>query len=59
VLADHPITVNLREDAIVEALNRWIGRRCRRLVLVSTTTGCAMVPGRPRVLTRMATSRRR
>jgi hypothetical protein len=25
-LADHPITVNLREDVIVEALNRWIGR---------------------------------
>jgi pimeloyl-ACP methyl ester carboxylesterase len=34
-------------------------RRCRRLVLVSTTTGCAMVPARPRVLARMATSRRR
>jgi Recombinase len=25
-LADHPITVNLREDVIVDALNRWIGR---------------------------------
>jgi hypothetical protein len=25
-LADHPNTVNLREDVIVEALNRWIGR---------------------------------
>jgi poly(3-hydroxyalkanoate) depolymerase len=33
-------------------------RRCRRLVLVSTATGCAMVPARPRVLARMATSRR-
>lgn len=25
-LADHPLTVNLREDVIVDALNRWIGR---------------------------------
>jgi hypothetical protein len=25
-LADHPSTVNLREDVIVGALNRWIGR---------------------------------
>jgi hypothetical protein len=25
-LADHPSPVNLREDVIVEALNRWIGR---------------------------------
>jgi hypothetical protein len=25
-LADHPITVNLREDVIVEASNRWMGR---------------------------------
>jgi hypothetical protein len=25
-LADHPITVNLREDVMVDALNRWIGR---------------------------------
>jgi hypothetical protein len=25
-LADHPSTVNLREDVIVDALNRWIGR---------------------------------
>jgi poly(3-hydroxyalkanoate) depolymerase len=33
-------------------------RRCRRLVLVSTATGWMMVPGHPRVLSRMATPRR-
>jgi poly(3-hydroxyalkanoate) depolymerase len=32
--------------------------RCRRLVLVSTATGAIMVPARPNVLLRMATSRR-
>jgi poly(3-hydroxyalkanoate) depolymerase len=32
--------------------------RCRRLVLVATGTGALMVPGRPRVLARMATPRR-
>jgi poly(3-hydroxyalkanoate) depolymerase len=32
--------------------------RCRRLVLVATSTGMLMVPGRPRVLARMATPRR-
>ncbi len=32
--------------------------RCRRLVLVATGTGMLMVPGRPRVLARMATPRR-
>jgi poly(3-hydroxyalkanoate) depolymerase len=32
--------------------------RCRRLVLVATATGTLMVPGRPRVLARMATPRR-
>jgi poly(3-hydroxyalkanoate) depolymerase len=32
--------------------------RCRRLVLVATGTGTLMVPGRPRVLARMATPRR-
>ena len=25
-LADHPRTVNLREDAVVAAINRWIGQ---------------------------------
>ena len=34
------------------------GDRCRRLVLVATGTGTLMVPGRPRVLARMATPRR-
>ena len=29
-------------------------RRCRRLILVSTGTGALMVPGRPRVLAKMA-----
>jgi len=33
-------------------------RRCRRVVLVATATGCLMVPASPRVLTRMATPRR-
>jgi poly(3-hydroxyalkanoate) depolymerase len=33
-------------------------RRCRRLVLAATGTGTLMVPGRPRVLARMATPRR-
>ena len=33
-------------------------RRCRRLVLVATGTGLFMVPGRPRVLAKMATPRR-
>ena len=33
-------------------------RRCRRLVLVATGTGVLMVPGRPRVLAKMLTSRR-
>jgi len=33
-------------------------RRCRRLVLVATGTGAFMVPGRPRVLAKMATPRR-
>src|SRR5919198_6149561 len=33
-------------------------RRCRRLVLAATGTGMLMVPGRPRVLARMATPRR-
>ncbi len=33
-------------------------RRCRRLVLAATGTGTLMVPGRPRVLVRMATPRR-
>jgi poly(3-hydroxyalkanoate) depolymerase len=32
--------------------------RCRRLVLAATGTGMLMVPGRPRVLARMATPRR-
>jgi poly(3-hydroxyalkanoate) depolymerase len=32
--------------------------RCRRLVLAATATGTLMVPGRPRVLARMATPRR-
>lgn len=32
--------------------------RCRRLVLVSTGTGMIMVPGRPKVLSKMVTSRR-
>jgi poly(3-hydroxyalkanoate) depolymerase len=32
--------------------------RCRRLVLVATGTGTLMVPGRPKVLARMATPRR-
>ena len=32
--------------------------RCRRLVLAATGTGTLMVPGRPRVLARMATPRR-
>jgi poly(3-hydroxyalkanoate) depolymerase len=33
-------------------------RRCRRLVLVSTSTGALMVPAHPRVLFKMATPRR-
>ena len=33
-------------------------RRCRRLVLVATATGCLMVPAGPRTLLRMATPRR-
>jgi poly(3-hydroxyalkanoate) depolymerase len=33
-------------------------RRCRRLVLVATGTGVAMVPARPKVLLRMLTPRR-
>jgi poly(3-hydroxyalkanoate) depolymerase len=33
-------------------------RRCRRLVLVATATGCLMVPASPRTLLRMATPRR-
>jgi poly(3-hydroxyalkanoate) depolymerase len=33
-------------------------RRCRRLVLVSTATGCLMVPAHPRVLRKMITPRR-
>ena len=33
-------------------------RRCRRLILVSTGTGCIMVPGRPSVLVKMMTPRR-
>jgi poly(3-hydroxyalkanoate) depolymerase len=37
----------------------WSARaRCRRLVLVATSTGSLMAPGRPRVLVRMATPRR-
>ena len=33
-------------------------QRCRRLILVSTSTGALMVPGRPSVLAKMATPRR-
>lgn len=33
-------------------------RFCRRLVLVATGTGCAMIPARPKVLARMLTPRR-
>jgi poly(3-hydroxyalkanoate) depolymerase len=33
-------------------------RRCRRLILVSTATGCVMVPGKPRMLAKMLTPRR-
>lgn len=33
-------------------------RRCRRLVLVSTATGCLMIPANPRVLSRMVSPRR-
>jgi poly(3-hydroxyalkanoate) depolymerase len=33
-------------------------RRCRRLVLVATGTGLFMVPGHPRILTKMITPRR-
>jgi poly(3-hydroxyalkanoate) depolymerase len=33
-------------------------RRCRRLVLVSTATGALMIPGTPRVLSKMVTPRR-
>jgi poly(3-hydroxyalkanoate) depolymerase len=33
-------------------------RRCRRLVLVSTATGCLMVPAKPWVLAKMVTPRR-
>ena len=37
----------------------WTAReRCRRLVLVATSPGTLMVPGRPRVLAHMATPRR-
>ncbi len=32
--------------------------RCRRLILVSTGTGALMVPGRPKVLAKLATPRR-
>lgn len=32
--------------------------RCRRLILVSTGTGCIMVPGKPSVLVKMMTPRR-
>jgi poly(3-hydroxyalkanoate) depolymerase len=33
-------------------------RRCRRLVLVSTATGCLMVPAGPRILRKLITARR-
>ncbi|MEN0135454.1 MAG: alpha/beta fold hydrolase, partial [Rhodococcus sp. (in: high G+C Gram-positive bacteria)] len=33
-------------------------RRCRRLVLVATGTGALMIPGHPRVLSKMLTPRR-
>lgn len=33
-------------------------RRCRRLILVATGTGAVMVPGNPRVLSKMVTPRR-
>jgi poly(3-hydroxyalkanoate) depolymerase len=33
-------------------------RRCRRLILVSTGTGALMIPGGPKILTRMLTPRR-
>ena len=33
-------------------------RRCRRLILVATATGIAMVPGKPTVLAKMLTPRR-
>ena len=33
-------------------------RSCRRLILVSTGTGMGMVPGKPAVLVKMATTRR-
>jgi poly(3-hydroxyalkanoate) depolymerase len=33
-------------------------RRCRRLVLVATSTGSLMIPARPRVLAHMSSSRR-
>jgi poly(3-hydroxyalkanoate) depolymerase len=33
-------------------------RRCRRLILVSTATGCLMVPAGPRILRKMITPRR-
>jgi poly(3-hydroxyalkanoate) depolymerase len=33
-------------------------RRCRRVVLAATATGCLMVPASPRVLAHMATARR-
>jgi len=38
------------------AFQYW--RRCRRLILVSTSTGAIMIPGRPSVLVKMATPRR-
>jgi Recombinase zinc beta ribbon domain len=37
-LADHPITVNLREDVMVDALNRWIGRLFDRENIDQTVT---------------------
>jgi poly(3-hydroxyalkanoate) depolymerase len=44
--------------ALAQQFARSEGNRCRRLVLVSTSSGMVMFPGHPRVLSKMATHKR-
>ncbi|MEU3273056.1 hypothetical protein ABZ639_19620 [Saccharomonospora sp. NPDC006951] len=42
-LADHPKTVNVREDAVVEAINGWIGRLFHRANLDETVAALLLI----------------
>jgi hypothetical protein len=47
-LTDHPLTVNLREDVIVDARNSWIGRLFDLATLIRPSPSCSVRNQPPR-----------